>query len=114
MEEEWPDFRQTMDEVYPRLAALGPAKPIMVLEFGTCKNNPGGRQEVWAERALADLVQNRWPKVMGFSWWNEYWQNDDNPEHDTSMRLQDNPSLAAVFQKWVGARRNVLGRISYP
>jgi hypothetical protein len=114
MEEEWPEFRQMMDEVYPRLATLSPAKPILLLEFAACKNNPLGDQAAWAERALSDLVQNRWPKVIGFSWWNERWENDDNPEHDTSMRLQDNPALAAVFKKWVGGRRNVMGRMSYP
>jgi hypothetical protein len=103
-----------MDDVYPRLAALGPSKPIMLLEFGVCRNNPRGDQAAWAERALSDLVQNRWPKVMGFSWWNERWENDGNPMHDTSMRLQDNPSLAAVFQEWVRDRQNVLGRISSP
>jgi hypothetical protein len=114
MEEEWPEFRLLMDEVYPRLSGLAPAKPIMVLEFAACKNNPLGDQAAWAERALSDLVQNRWPRVIGFSWWNEAWQNDDNPDHDTSMRLQDNPSLATVFRTWVGAQRNVLGRISHP
>ena len=100
-----------MDDVYPRLKSLGPTKPIMLLEFAACKNNPRGEQDKWAEEALSDLVQNRWPEVIGFSWWNEGWQNDDNPEHDTSLRLQDNPSLAEVFRKWVGARPNVLGRI---
>jgi hypothetical protein len=87
---------------------------IVVLEFGATKNKPYSDQAVWAEQALSDPVQNRWPRVMGFSWWNEAWQNDDNPQHDASMRLQDNPALAAVFQKWVGAQRKVLGRISSP
>jgi hypothetical protein len=114
MEEEWPEFRPLMDAVYPRLAALGPDKPIMVLEFAACWKNPRGDQTAWAEAALSDLGQNRWPKVIGFSWWNERWQNDDNPKHDTSMRLQDSPSLAAAFRKWVSVRSNVLGRISYP
>jgi hypothetical protein len=109
LEKEWPEFRKSMDEVYPRLAALGPTKPILVLEFGAAGNNPRGDQALWAERALSDLVLNRWPRVMGFSWWNERWQNDDNPGHDTSMRLQDNPALAAVFRRWVGAHRGVLG-----
>ena len=113
-EQEWTEFRPTMDEVYPRLAALGPTKPVLVLEFGACRNNPRGDQAEWAGRALSDLVQNRWPNVVGFSWWNERWENDENPEHDTSMRLQDNPALAAVFRKWVGARPDVLGRISLP
>jgi hypothetical protein len=54
-----------------------------------------------------------WPRVFGFSWWNEAWQNDDNPDHDTSMRLQDNPALAAVFKKQVGGNANVLGRTLY-
>jgi hypothetical protein len=86
----------------------------MVLEFGACRNNPRGDQATWAQRALSDLVQNRWPRLIGFSWWNEAWQNDENPDHDTSMRLQDSPPLAAVFQKWVGARQNVLGRVAVP
>jgi hypothetical protein len=114
LEEDWPEFRQMMDEVYPRLVALSPAKPIMVLEFAVCRSNPRGDQAEWAERALSDLVQHRWPKLIGLSWWNEAWQNDENPAHDTSLRLQDNPSLATVFQKWVGSRKNVLGSISYP
>ena len=111
MEEEWPEFRGLLDAAYPRLAALAPTKPILLLEFGVTRNNSRGDQAAWAERALSDLVQNRWPRVMGFSWWNEAWQNDDNSEHDTSMRLQDNPALAAVFRKWVGAQGKVLGRI---
>jgi hypothetical protein len=114
MEEEWPEFGRMMDDVYPRLAALGPTKPVILLEFGVSRNNPRGDQAEWAERALSDLVRNRWPRTIGFSWWNECWENDSNPAHDTRMRLQDNPSLSAVFQKWVGARQNVLGRISHP
>jgi hypothetical protein len=110
MEEEWPEFRPMMDAVYPRLSALGSGKPILVLEFGATRNNPLGDQAAWAERALSDLVLNRWPGVVGFSWWNERWQNDDRAEHDTSMRLQDNPALAAVFRHWAGARVSVLGR----
>ncbi len=114
LEEEWPEFRQSMDAVYPRLAALSPTKPILLLEFGATRNNPRGDPAAWAEQALTDLVRNRWPRVLGFSWWNERWQNDENPAHDTSMRLQDNPALAAIFQEWVGAQSKVLGRISPP
>jgi hypothetical protein len=111
LEEEWPEFRPAMDSAYTRLAALSPARPIVVLEFGATRNNPGGDPAAWAERALSELVRSRWPRVIGFCWWNEAWQNDNNPEHDTSMRLQDNPALAAIFQQWVGGRPEVLGRI---
>jgi hypothetical protein len=114
LEEEWPEFRLSMDAVYPRLAALSPGKPLLLLEFGATRDNPLGDPAAWAQRALADLLGGRWPRVAGFSWWNERWQNDDDPAHDTSMRLQDHPDLAAAFRVWVGGQPAVLGRIAQP
>ncbi len=113
MEEEWLEFRDMMDEVYPRLAALSADKPIVILEFGVTSGNPLGDQAVWAENALTDLLAARWPRVIGFSWWNETWQNDDDPVHDTDMRVQDNPVLGEVFQRLVGADDRVLSRLIY-
>ncbi len=111
LDEEWDSFRSGMDQVYPRLAALAPDKPIVLLEFGVTKNNPLGDQALWARQALTDITSFRYPRLIGFSWWNEGWQNDDDPAHDTTMRLQDNPELAAVFQQLVGRNPMVLGRI---
>ena len=113
LEDEWPIFREAMDAVYPRLAALSPDKPIVLLEFGATAGSPLGDQAAWAEAALTDLTSQRWPRIIGFSWWNEYWQNDNAPEHDTNMRVQDNPQLAAVFQRLVGQNDAVLGRIVF-
>jgi hypothetical protein len=101
-DDECPQLRDGMDAVYPRLAALSPDKPIVLLEFGVTAGNSLCDQAAWAEAGLEDLITFRWPRVMGFSWWNETWQNDDNPSHDTNMRVQDNPDLAAVFQRLVG------------
>ena len=111
IEDVWPTFRDQMDAVYPRLATLSPGKPIVLLEFGVAARNPLGDQAVWAEAALDDLTRLRWPRLIGFSWWNEFWQNDDNPKHDTTMRVQDNPQLAAVFRRLVGENEAVLGRV---
>jgi hypothetical protein len=110
LEEEWLSFREMMDAAYPRLAALSADKPILLLEFGVAANNPLGDQAQWAEAALTDLTSLRWERLIGFSWWNEFWQNDDDPAHDTTMRLQDNPQLAAVFRRLVGENAAVLGR----
>lgn len=107
----WPIFRESMDAVYPRLTALSPAKPIIVAEFGVTNHNPLGNQSQWARAALTDLTSLRWPRIAAFSWWNERWQNDDNPAHDTNMRIQDNPALAAVFQELVGNNVYALGQI---
>lgn len=110
MEQEWLQFRDSMDDVYPRLVSLSPSKPIVLLEFGTTAGNPQGAQAAWAESALTDLVGFRWSRIIGFSWWNETWENDDNPANDTNMRVQDNPALINVFRRLVGMEDRVIGR----
>lgn len=94
----WTNFTEQLDAVMPRLTALSD-KPVFLLEFGVTQNNPLGDQAQWADEALTSLLSNRWPAIKGFSWWNERWQNDDNPEHDTNMRVQDNTELIEVFRK---------------
>ena len=106
------EFRPGMDAVYPRMAALAPGKPLFLAEFGVAKNNPLCDQAEWARSALTDIVSFRWPRLTAFSWWNEWWQNDGNPAHDTTMRLQDNAALSAVFQELAGNNPIVLSRIA--
>lgn len=108
---EWPEFNGMLDALYPRIIALAPDKPILITEFGVTRDNPRGSQSRWAKRALIGLLNNRWPGIIGFAWWNKAWQNDGNPHHDTSMRVQDNPALAVVFRELVGDNPRVLGRI---
>jgi hypothetical protein len=90
-------FARGMDRVYPRLARLAP-KPILVSELGVTKGNPRVDPPRWARSALRGILSGRWPRVRGFSWWNETWQNDDVAAHDSNLRVQDIPGMAAVFQ----------------
>jgi len=101
-------FRAAMDAVYPRLTALTPAKPIMVAEFGCTAGHPGVSPSRWARAALRALFAHRWPQVAGFSWWNERWQNDEDPAHDSDMRLQDLPALAQTFHTMLAGHADVL------
>ena len=94
-----PSFRALMDACYPRLARLAPHKPMVVLEFGCTAGNPRVRPEEWAGAALDDLLGGRWPNVIGFAWWNEAWENDDDPANNTTMRVQDIPALARTFRR---------------
>lgn len=96
-------LREALDAAYPRMVKMAPCKPIMLLEFGCTQGHPKVKPEVWARAALEDTLGGRWPKIAGFSWWNERWQNDDDPAHDTTMRLQDIPSLAETFRSQLGA-----------
>ncbi len=110
-DEDWVAFRDDMDLVYRRLEVLAPDKPIALLEFGVTDNHPQGDQAAWAQAALTDLTTFRYPSLIGFAWWNEWWQNDDIPSHDTDMRVQDNSELIGVFRSLVGDNPLVLGRI---
>ena len=95
-------LRQQLDSVLPRLKALAPDKPIFLLEFGGAKN-PFVASEVWAEAALGDLTSGRWPQLRGFSWWDSAWENDNNPAHDSELRVELQPALAAVFRRYLSS-----------
>ncbi|UCC67136.1 MAG: beta-mannanase [Armatimonadota bacterium] len=110
-DDEAESFREQMDGCYPRLERLAKTKPVIVAEFGCTAGSPAARPEKWAAAALDGILGGRWPRVMGFSWWNERWENDDNPEHDTTMRVEDTPALAAVFsEKLAGAAERIRER----
>lgn len=107
MDDEFPDFVSMADAAIPRLAALAPAKPIFAFEFGATSGNRRGDAAAWADRALGAILSDRWPALRGFSWWNETWQNDDNPHHDTDMRVQTVPGLAGVFARQLASPKVV-------
>ena len=91
-----------MDEIYPRLAELSSEKPIVLLEFGATSGNPNVDQAAWARSALADITSGRGPRLIGFAWWNDWWENDDNPRNNTNMYVDDNQDLTTVFRELVG------------
>ncbi len=91
-------FAFKMREAYPRLTKIAPGKPIIVAEFGCDLHNRRVDVARWAKSALADLLSNRWPAVIGFCWWNEGWQNDDIKKHDTDMIVLHDANLTRVFR----------------
>ena len=97
-------FRFQMDWVYERLRRMAD-KPVIVCEFGAIRD-PG--QIAWTEAALTDLTSGRWPRVIGFSWWNAAFYNDPNPDLRSDMRVQENPALAAVLRRYIGLNRAVI------
>jgi hypothetical protein len=99
-------FRYQMDWVYARLQQLT-SKPVIVCEFGTI-DDP--HQAEWTKSALADLLEGRWPKVIGFSWWNAAFKNDPVTGRWSNMRVEENPALQAIFRDYVGRERAVISR----
>jgi hypothetical protein len=90
-------FRAGLVNAYRRLTALAPSKPIAVAEFGVTKGNPRVDPVGWASRAFRTLASGNYPAIRGFAWWNERWTNDGLAAHDSDLRIQDMPGMAAVF-----------------
>jgi len=101
-------FRDSVDSAYARLQSVAPAKPVIIAEFGATAGNALVTAQDWAAPALDDLLADRWPRVIGFSWWNERWQNDNNPAHDTTMRVQDVAELGELFYGKLAANQSRL------
>lgn len=69
---------------------------------------PAG-QAKWARAALSDLTSGRWPRVIGFAWWNAAFKNDPvRPGARSDMRVQDSPALASILRTYVGRNGQVL------
>lgn len=113
IDEQWIGFTRQMDSVIARLNKLAPTKPVVVAEFGASAGNPRGHPAQWAEQALSKITEGRWPSVKGFAWWNAAWENDDFSDHNTEMRVQKIPELAAVFRKYL-ALPQVLDKPIFP
>jgi hypothetical protein len=62
-----------MNDCYPRIQKMAKDKPIVIAELG-CTVGKYLTNDKWAKAALADLLSNKWPKVIGFSWWNQRWK----------------------------------------
>lgn len=92
-------FRFKLREAYPRLRKLAPDKPIIIAEFGSDLHNRKRDAAEWAQSALEDLFSGKWPLIIGFCWWNEGWQNDDTPKHDSDMIIWHDPDLRRVFRE---------------
>ncbi|GGJ66124.1 glycoside hydrolase family 26 protein [Deinococcus aquiradiocola] len=93
-------LREQLDDVMPRLQTLAPTKPVLLLEFGSSAG-ASPAPEVWADAALRDLTARRWPALRGFAWWDSAWANDDDPAHDSELRVERLPALAAVFRRYM-------------
>jgi hypothetical protein len=94
---------RTIDEqlakVYPRISAMAPNKNIMIIEWGSTQYNKKQKQETFVSHGFKTILSRKYPRVIGFSYWNEFWHNKTGP--DSTMRVQDNPKLAKIFRYYL-------------
>jgi hypothetical protein len=110
-------FSQRAIALHDRLHAMDSSKPIFLLEFGATLNHPNAGSAAqcdaskWADAALTEILErNNMPMLRGFSWWNETWENDDDPQHNTDMRVQSDQKLQEVFRRHLVENEKIIDR----
>jgi len=86
-----------MDSTLSTLKGGGIQKPILLIT-GTDVQSRFEDPATFVSDILSSLSGQTWPDIKGLIWLNAAWKNDNNPLHDTSMRLQDNVTVAAAFK----------------
>ncbi|HWQ65635.1 MAG TPA: glycosyl hydrolase [Methanospirillum sp.] len=95
-------FADMIDIAYGELSDLNPEKPIIIAETGTDLKSRTTPADNWVEQALRNLTSEKWPRIIGFVWWNANWPNDNNPAHNTTMRIEEDNKIGMLFQKTIG------------
>lgn len=120
-------FEEGFTEFYRRIRKITQL-PIIVAEFGTTSGYAEQNDSVvnverflpenWASSAIECLFNKQWKDVIGFSWWNEFWEGYrptnqgavNDPDADSNMRLECQYLLSQAFRTALYAQPNVIER----
>ncbi len=105
-------FSSVMEQVYPALEGIGREKPLFISEFGT--DLSGHAAAVWTRDALSSLVSGRWPRIIGFAWWNAAWPDARSPDTTISLRIEESQEISALFREYIGENPAVRDRVPLP
>ncbi len=83
----WRSFDELFGELYRRLTALAPGKPVMIAEFASSEE--GGDKALWIGEAFRHLKES-YPHVKAFVWFDIVketdWAIDSSPESLAAFR----------------------------
>jgi len=97
--EDWQTFTEVLDSAYAELAAISPAKPLALLEFGVTEGIPGHDKAAWISDALAAIKGGRYPRLKAVSYWHEKWRNDNGSV--SNLRIDSSPAALAAYRQGV-------------
>lgn len=102
-------FSQMMDEGYSAARNLSSNKSVLISEFGTDLRSPHMQAGAWIDKAFSAIInERRWPGVIGFVWWNAGWPNDNNPNNNTTMRIEEDTEVQNIIRTYLSSDQ-VLG-----
>jgi len=97
-------FSFMIDEGYSQAQNISSEKPVLISETGTDLHNPSAPAPLWITDAFSALIhENRWPRIIGFVWWNAAWPNDTNNKNNTTMRIEENQDVQAIFKEFLSS-----------
>ncbi len=85
----WVDPVDAFEYPYQDLAALDPAKPMMLAEWGIGEFPKAGNKGDWIRNAFQE-IQTKCPRVKAIVFWHERWQNSD--ESYSNLRVHSSPA----------------------
>jgi hypothetical protein len=98
-------FGRRLDRRYDEIAALSPATPIAVLEYGHAEARQTARKASWIRRAIRGVASGRWPRIAALSYWHEAWHNGDGSLSD--LHVDSSRRSLRAYRR--GVRRKSFG-----
>lgn len=96
-DQDWVSVRAAILEPYAELAALDPAKPVLLGEWGIGEFPKKGSKGAWIREALAAMP--RLPRLKGAIFWHERWQNADLSY--SNLRVNSSLDSLAAFREGI-------------
>ena len=95
----WDEWSEVMDDAYRRLAAVDPAKPLMLAEWGVGEFDDPGSKARFIRDAFAGLSGGKYPRIKAAVFWHERWQNKD--ETYSNLRVNSSPGALKAYRQGV-------------
>ncbi len=92
----WSLLTDVLDESYPELAALSPAKPLALFEYGVIADSIPGHKAAWIREGLDALRAGRYPRIKAVSYWHSRFRNALGMI--SNMRIDSSPDVRLAYR----------------
>ncbi|HPB74419.1 MAG TPA: glycosyl hydrolase, partial [Chromatiaceae bacterium] len=93
----WPSFHDVMEDAYPALHRINPAKPMILAEWGVGEFPPGDKAD-FIRTAFASLKE-RYPLFRAAVFWHERWETEAGTF--SNLRVNSSPESLAAYREGV-------------
>ena len=92
-----PTFNDVVEDAYPVLHAINPAKPMILAEWGVGEFKPGEKAEFI--RAAFPALKDLYPLFRAAVFWHERWETEEGTY--ANLRVNSSPESLAAYREGV-------------